>query len=115
MTYFGGEKSAGLEPDLECKQLWLDLGLPESRVLPGNMKDNFWEMGETGPCGPCSEIHYDRGPEACDMQDVPGHVCQVNGDCARIVEFWNLVFIQIARFSTSRSLFNRSGCTWIRL
>ncbi|MGC9357060.1 MAG: alanine--tRNA ligase [Anaerolineae bacterium] len=57
-------------------------------------KDNFWEMGDTGPCGPCSEIHYDRGPDTCDMQDVPGHVCEVNGPCARFTELWNLVFIQ---------------------
>ena len=60
VTYFGGEPSAGLEPDLECKKMWIDLGVLEDHVLPGNMKDNFWEMGETGPCGPCSEIHYDR-------------------------------------------------------
>ena len=60
VTYFGGEESAGLEPDLECKKMWMDLGVLEDHVLPGNMKDNFWEMGETGPCGPCSEIHYDR-------------------------------------------------------
>jgi alanyl-tRNA synthetase len=54
-------------------------------------------MGDTGPCGPCSEIHYDRGPDACDMQDVPGHTCEVNGDCARFTEIWNLVFIQYDR------------------
>ena len=53
VTYFGGEPTTGLEPDMECKQLWLDLGVPEERILPGNMKDNFWEMGETGPCGHC--------------------------------------------------------------
>jgi alanyl-tRNA synthetase len=54
-------------------------------------------MGETGPCGPCSEIHLDRGPAACDMREVPGHECRVNGDCARYIELWNLVFIQYNR------------------
>ncbi len=60
-------------------------------------KENFWEMGETGPCGPCSEIHLDRGPAACDKQGVAGHTCRVNGDCARYIELWNLVFIQYNR------------------
>uniref|UniRef100_A0A672HY18 alanine--tRNA ligase n=1 Tax=Salarias fasciatus TaxID=181472 RepID=A0A672HY18_SALFA len=60
VTYFGGSEEAGLEPDLECKQIWIDLGVEEARILPGSMKDNFWEMGDTGPCGPCSEIHFDR-------------------------------------------------------
>ncbi len=60
-------------------------------------RENFWEMGETGPCGPCSEIHLDRGPAACDRQGVAGHTCQVNGDCARYIELWNLVFIQYNR------------------
>ena len=48
LSYFGGEPSAGLEPDLEAKQIWMNLGVPEERIIPGNMKDNFWEMGETG-------------------------------------------------------------------
>src|SRR5580765_1950111 len=58
-TYFEGNPKAGLQPDTETRDLWLRF-LPADRVLPGNMKDNFWEMGETGPCGPCSEIHFDR-------------------------------------------------------
>ncbi|MHC4228181.1 MAG: alanine--tRNA ligase [Planctomycetota bacterium] len=60
-------------------------------------KDNFWEMGETGPCGPCSEIHIDLGPDRCDMKNVPGHECRVNAGCARFIELWNLVFIQFNR------------------
>ena len=66
-------------------------------VLFFGRKDNFWEMAETGPCGPCSEIHIDRGPEYCNKQDIPGHVCRVNGDCQRFLELWNLVFIQYNR------------------
>jgi alanyl-tRNA synthetase len=84
--------------DEESEQLWLKLStLPVERVRRFGEKDNFWEMGETGPCGPCSEIHLDRGPEACDRKGQPGHVCQVNGDCARYIELWNLVFIQYNR------------------
>ncbi|HBE06708.1 MAG TPA: alanine--tRNA ligase, partial [Firmicutes bacterium] len=58
---------------------------------------NFWEMGDVGPCGPCSEIHIDLGPDRCDKADVPGHQCHVNGDCSRYIELWNLVFIQYNR------------------
>ena len=72
---------------------------PEHIYLFGR-KDNFWEMGDTGPCGPCSEIHLDRGPEFCDRRDDPNHVCRVNGDCQRFIELWNLVFIQYNRHET---------------
>ena len=84
--------------DDEAEQLWAKIsGLPAERIKRFGEKENFWEMGETGPCGPCSEIHLDRGPEACDMKGQPGHLCQVNGDCARYIELWNLVFIQYNR------------------
>ncbi|HET8564764.1 MAG TPA: alanine--tRNA ligase [Candidatus Binatia bacterium] len=84
--------------DDEAEQLWLKIsGLPPERVKRFGEKENFWEMGETGPCGPCSEIHFDRGAEACDRKGQAGHECQVNGDCARYIELWNLVFIQYNR------------------
>ena len=84
-----------LETDEEAAGYWKsETGIDPGHVLYFGRKDNFWEMGETGPCGPCSEIHFDRGPEACDRQGEPGHVCRVNGDCQRFVELWNLVFIQ---------------------
>src|SRR5262249_41462910 len=83
--------------DDEAEALWGKLtDLPKSRVLRFE-KENFWEMGETGPCGPCAEIHIDRGPAACDRQGVPGHSCHLNGECARFIELWNLVFIQYNR------------------
>ena len=84
--------------DEEAEQLWAKIsGLPAERIKRFGEKENFWEMGETGPCGPCSEIHLDRGPDACDMKGRSGHLCQVNGDCARYIELWNLVFIQYNR------------------
>jgi alanyl-tRNA synthetase len=84
--------------DDEAEQLWAKISdLPAERIKRFGEKENFWEMGETGPCGPCSEIHLDRGAEACDMKGQPGHICRVNGDCARYIELWNLVFIQYNR------------------
>src|ERR1700742_3178736 len=55
VTYFEGNEAGGLEPDLEAKEIWKSVGVAEDHILPGNMKDNFWEMGDQGPCGPCSE------------------------------------------------------------
>jgi alanyl-tRNA synthetase len=85
--------------DDEARDAWLELGyLPRERVLPFGDKDNFWEMGETGPCGPCSEIHIDRGAEAAKFCAHQGQSCGVNVDgCARFIELANLVFIQYDR------------------
>ncbi len=97
-TCFEGEKN--VPADEEAAGYWRQQpGFIKEQVLYFGRKDNFWEMAETGPCGPCSEIHYDRGAEYCDKQDVPGHVCRVNGDCTRFLELWNLVFMQYNRLS----------------
>ncbi|MGC9522691.1 MAG: alanine--tRNA ligase [Anaerolineae bacterium] len=93
-TVFKDDKG-DLGRDDEAAGYWRsETGINPDQILDFGRKDNFWEMGDTGPCGPCSEIHYDRGPEACDKRDDPDHVCRVNGDCQRFVEIWNLVFIQ---------------------
>jgi alanyl-tRNA synthetase len=97
-TVFAGDKDDNSEPDSEAAALWTKVTpLPKERVLFCGRKDNFWEMGTTGPCGPCSEIHIDLGPDRCDMQHVPGHTCAVNAGCSRFMELWNLVFIQFNR------------------
>ena len=97
-TVFGGDEGDGLEADVEAEDLWKKLtDIDPSHIMRYSKKDNFWEMGEVGPCGPCSEIHIDLGPEFCDMPGVEGHVCGVNGDCGRYIELWNLVFIQMER------------------
>ena len=95
-TCFEGEKN--VPADEEAAGYWRQQpGFNPEHVLYFGRADNFWEMAETGPCGPCSEIHYDRGLKYCDKQDVPGHVCRVNGDCQRFLELWNLVFMQYNR------------------
>jgi alanyl-tRNA synthetase len=97
-SVFGGaEISPGkmLAADDEAAVLWLNTGAPKDRIvaIPG-LKDNFWAMGDTGPCGPSSEIFYDMGPEASDE----GHAdCKFPCDCGRFVEIWNLVFMQFNR------------------
>ena len=100
-TYFKDEH-AEIPDDDEAKGFWLSQpGMLFQHVVPGGRKDNFWEMADTGPCGPCSEIHIDLGPDACDMKGVEGHQCEVNGDCKRFLELWNLVFIQYNRKSAT--------------
>ncbi len=80
--------------DDEAENLWLEVGVPKERIFAMGMKDNFWQMGDTGPCGPCSEIHYDMGVRASEQ----GHAdCVFPCDCGRYVEIWNLVFMQYNR------------------
>lgn len=84
--------------DKEAHDLWLKLtDLDAEHVEYHGDKDNFWEMGNTGPCGPCSEIHIDRGEKFCNRRNESGHLCRINGDCQRFIELWNLVFIQYNR------------------
>src|SRR5258708_27152817 len=91
-TIFKGE--AGVERDAEAYDLWVAQGVPKERIFELGMKDNFWQMGDTGPCGPCSEIHYDMGAAASEQ----GHAdCKFPCDCGRYVEIWNLVFMQFDR------------------
>ncbi len=92
-----------IETDIEAAEAWKKQpGILPTHILFFGRKDNFWEMADTGPCGPCSEIHFDRGAEYCDKQDIPGHVCRVNGDCQRYLELWNLVFIQYNRLGPTQ-------------
>ncbi len=96
-TCFKDDKGA-LPTDEDAHNFWAEQpGMNPEHILYFGRKENFWEMAETGPCGPCSEIHIDRGADACDKQHVPGHVCRVNGDCKRYLEIWNLVFMQYNR------------------
>jgi alanyl-tRNA synthetase len=94
VTYFEGDEKEGLAKDTETYNLWKQY-VDEAHILPGNKKDNFWEMGETGPCGPASEIHYDSRPDN-ERKEVSGAVL-VNADHDQVIEIWNNVFIQFNR------------------
>src|SRR6266852_1216289 len=97
VTIFKGEN--GVARDSEAYDLWLGQGVPKDRIYEFGAKDNFWQMGDTGPCGPCSEIHYDMGPAASDA----GHTdCKFGCECGRYVEIWNLVFMQFDRVSVQK-------------
>ena len=94
VTIFGGDKSDKLSRDLESLEIWKQI-VPQSKIIDGSKKDNFWEMGETGPCGPCSEIHIDlRDPK--EIQAVPTSKL-INKDHPEVIEIWNLVFIEFNR------------------
>ena len=95
-TIFEGAESDGLERDNEAASYWGRF-LPQERILDGNKKDNFWEMGETGPCGPCSEIHIDLRSDEERMQQSGREL--VNRDHPQVVEIWNLVFMQYNRMA----------------
>jgi len=95
VTIFKGEN--GVPRDAEACDLWAAQGVAKDRIFEFGAKDNFWQMGDTGPCGPCSEIHYDMGVAASDQ----GHTdCAFGCDCGRYVEIWNLVFMQFDRDSS---------------
>src|SRR2546428_10638063 len=101
VTIFKGE--GPVPRDVEAYNLWLAQGVAKNRIFEFGLKDNFWQMGDTGPCGPCSEIHYDMGPAASDQ----GHTdCAFGCDCGRYVEIWNLVFMQFDRVVNTVQLFD---------
>jgi alanyl-tRNA synthetase len=94
VTIHEGEKSLGIGPDEEARKLWRKY-VPEERILTFPSKDNFWQMGDTGPCGPCSEIVIDQGPAVgCGRPE-----CAPGCDCDRYLELWNLVFMQFERYA----------------
>ena len=97
VTIFNGE--GGVPRDAEAYDLWVAQGVAKDRIFEAGLKDNFWQMGDTGPCGPCSEIHYDMGARASDQ----GHAdCAFPCDCGRYVEIWNLVFMQFDRDASGK-------------
>jgi alanyl-tRNA synthetase len=102
VTIFKGEN--GVARDAEADDLWLGQGVPKERIYEFGAKDNFWQMGDTGPCGPCSEIHYDMGIAASDKfkPECAAGTCEFGCECGRYVEIWNLVFMQFDRDSSGK-------------
>ena len=96
VTVFEGSPAEGLERDNEAAEIWLQF-LPENRIINGNKKDNFWEMGDTGPCGPCSEIHIDLRSD--DERAKTDALTLINNDHPQVIEIWNNVFMQFNRKS----------------
>ena len=96
-TVFNGE--GGLARDAEAYDFWLGQGVPKNRIFEMGLKDNFWQMGDTGPCGPCSEIYYDMGVASSDEAHAD---CAFPCDCGRYVEIWNLVFMQFDRDASGK-------------
>lgn len=90
VTYFKGDKNMGLEPDLETRDIWLELGVDKSRIVPFGAKENFWEMAKSGPCGGCTEIHIDHRRTYATVN----RANDVNQDKSDLTELWNLVFIE---------------------
>ena len=88
VSVFGGDEALGLGPDEEAIDFWLAEGVPRERIVLLGREDNFWQAGPVGPCGPCSELYYDRGPDFGGDDDRPGD------DTERMLEYWNLVFMQ---------------------
>ena len=101
-TCFEDDKGS-IPSDEDAASNWrIQPGMIPDHVMYFGRKENFWEMAETGPCGPCSEIHMDRGIEFCNLKGKEGHICSVNGDCNRFLELWNLVFIQYNRINSTQ-------------
>lgn len=99
VTYFQGSESENLDPDTESRDIWMKY-MPESRIVKGNFKDNFWMMSETGPCGQSSEIHYDISEQDRFVPEL------VNNDDPTLIEIWNIVFIQYNRRKNTTSKVN---------
>ena len=92
VSYFSGNKELNLEPDLECKEIWLKLGVRPNNILSFGLKENFWEMGPTGPCGPCTEIYLDCSKNSGNQ------LMKSSKDFNNLIELWNIVFIQFQRY-----------------